>query len=77
MLSALTTAVPWAGAVAPVTVSGSPSGSLSLASTLTVTGVLDAVVAESLIATGGLFAGGLTVMETVAEAVPPRPSLMV
>ena len=57
--------------------SESPSGSLSLANTLIVTAVAACVVALSATATGAVFGGGCTVTETVAVAVPPRPSLMV
>src|ERR1700704_4347580 len=64
-LPALTTAVPCAGTDAPVTVSGSLSGSLSLTSTLTVTAVSCRVVAESLFATGGWLTW-LTVIDTIA-----------
>src|SRR5262249_28209579 len=55
VLLALTTTAPWAGWVAPVTLSGSPSGSLSLARTLTVTGVSSAVAVEAFTASGGRF----------------------
>ena len=55
MLFAFRVAVPWAGFDVPVTVSGSLSGSLSLASTFTVTGVAGWVAAESLLATGARF----------------------
>ena len=55
MLFAFRVAVPWAGVDVPVTVSGSLSGSLSLASTVTVTGVAGWVAAESLLATGARF----------------------
>ena len=53
VLLAFTTAVPWAGTEAPVTVSGSLSGSLSLANTVTVTATFFGVDAVSLTATGG------------------------
>ena len=55
----------------------SPLASLSLANTLIVTAVAACVVALSARATGAVFGGGCTVTETVAVAVPPRPSLMV
>ena len=69
--------LPFAGAVTPLIVSGSPSGSLSFASTLIATGVANAVVAASSTATGGRFGCGSTVTLTAALAVPPRPSLIV
>ena len=71
--SALMTTVPL-GAVADVTVSGSPSGSLSLPSTAIVTGASSLVVARSFAATG---AGLVTVQLNVVLAVPPLPSLAV
>ena len=49
---------------------------MSLASTLTVTAVSDGRDGRSLIATGGRLAA-ITVIDTVAVAVPPRPSLIV
>src|SRR5262249_44010207 len=48
-----TLAVPWPGVAAEMIVSGSPSGSLSLDSGLSVTGVFALVVAESSTAAGG------------------------
>ena len=75
--SGLTTTVPRPGStVAPVTVRASPSGSLSLVSTDTVTGVSSGVVARSGRAIGASLTDA-TLMVTVAEAVPPLPSLMV
>ena len=66
MLLALTTGgAVGRASVVPVTVSGSLSGSLSLASTLTVTGVFSAVVAELSTATGWL----LVVSPTEARRV--------
>ena len=75
--SGLTTTVPSAGAtLAAVTVSGSLSGSVSLASTLIVTGVSAGVVALSGLATGGWLTGAAaTSTVTVAVSVPPLPSL--
>ena len=67
---ALITTVPF-GALAAVTVSGSPSGSLSLASTLTVTGISSLVEAVSLVAVG---AGLVIVQLIVVETLPPLPS---
>ena len=60
-------------AVAVVTVSGSPSTSLSLASTGMITGVSSLVVAVSGWATGASLTG-VTVTVTVAVAKPPVPS---
>ncbi len=67
----LITAVPNCGVVTLCTVSGSPSGSLSLAMTLIVTGVPRVVVAVSFTATGGRSGCALTVTLTFAVAVPP------
>ena len=58
-------------------VSGSPSGSVSLASTSIVTGVLTAVSAASGAGTGGWFGAAFTLTVTVAVALPPRPSSIV
>jgi hypothetical protein len=58
---------------ADVTVSGSPSGSASFASTPTVAGVSSAVVSESGTATGASLTG-VTVTVTCPMAVPPWPS---
>ena len=75
MAPPLTTAVPCAGTDAPVTVSRSLSGSVSFASTLTVTAVFRDVLAESLLATGTWFTL-LTVIDTVAAVVESScPSL--
>jgi hypothetical protein len=75
--SGLTTTLPTAGlTVALVTVRGSPSGSLSLPRTGTVTGVFSRVVATSGLARGLSFTG-VTLTVTVEEAVPPLPSLTV
>ena len=71
MLSGLTTALPWVGTVTPATVSGSLSGSESLARTLMVTAAPWLVVAESLLATGATLTS-LTSMETVAVAALSR-----
>src|SRR5438128_8129723 len=57
-------------------VSGSPSGSLSLASGAMVTGTSSGVLALSSTATGGSLTG-VTVTVTVAVALPALPSLMV
>ena len=62
------------GAVALVTVSGSPSGSLSFASTEMVTGVSSFVEPKSLDAVGPGFS---TVQLKVVDTVPPLPSLAV
>src|SRR5438876_9372500 len=53
-------ALPWAGAVRAIRVVGSrlPSGTVSLATTFTPTGVASGVVALSLTATGGWPCGG-------------------
>jgi hypothetical protein len=75
VLPALTTVAPCAGTEAPVTVNASLSGSLSLVSTVTVTAVLVEVAAESSLATGAPLTC-VTVIDTVAVAVPPLPSLM-
>ena len=75
--SGLMVTLPCAGlaSTAPVTVSGSPSTSRSLASTATVTGVLIAVPAVSLTATGASFTG---VIEKLSVAVDEAlPSLTV
>ena len=66
--------VPFVPFVTAVTVSGSPFGSESLASTLTVTGVLPGVEATSFVAIGAMFS---TVTVTVAVATPPLPSEIV
>ena len=58
-------AVPSDGSLVPSTVSESPSASVSLASTATVTGVSSSVLAASSFATGGSFTA-LTVTVTVA-----------
>ena len=63
-----TTAVPCAGGDTPVTVNRSLSGSVSFASTLTVTAVFCGVEAESSLATGAWFTW-LTVIDTVAADV--------
>ena len=54
-------------------VSGSPSGSLSLAKTFRVAGTFLLVLIVSSFAIGGS-SSGLTVMFTTAVAVPPFPS---
>src|SRR6188508_2494145 len=76
MLPPTAETVPLAGAVTPEIVSGSPSGSLSFVSTLTVTGWPDAVVAASSTATGGRLGCASTVTVTAAVLVPPWPSLI-
>src|SRR6185503_16985019 len=62
--------------VASVMISGSPSRSVSLVNGEMVTGTSSGVVALSSPPTGGSLTG-VTVTVTVAEAVPPLPSLMV
>ena len=62
-----------AGAVVALTLSVSPSRSLSLAKTLMTTGVSSLVVALSSRAVGL----SLTVTLTVAVALPPLPSMTV
>ena len=75
--SALTAAVPCAGARRrALTVSVSPSRSVSFARTAMLTAVSSAVVAASSTATGPSF-DGVTVTLTVAVAVPPLPSPIV
>ena len=78
MRSAVTVTVPRAGStVALVTVSGSPSTSLSFASTgMFVSGVLIGVLAISSPATGASFTAA-TLTVTVVVEVPPFPSLTV
>ena len=76
MPSALTATVPLPGRTTAVTVSVSPSTSVSLASTSTVDGVVLGCRAVSSTATGASLTG-VTVMVTVAVAVPPLPSVMV
>ena len=71
---AFATAAPWAGVPTLVTVTLSPSGSTSLASTATVIAVSSGVVALSLTAVGPSFTG-VTVTFTVPVAVPPLLSL--
>ena len=70
----LTVVAPLPLAVAPVTDNASPSGSLSLASTFTVAVCPFSMVCVSLLARGGSFvsgfAGGATLMFSVAEPVP-------
>src|SRR6478752_6128990 len=73
----LIVAVPSVGVPMLAIVSGSPSGSESLASELIVTGWPDAVVAASFTATGGWFGCAATVITTFAVALPPRPSSIV
>ena len=76
--SGLMVTVPWA-LVALVTVSGSPSGSLSLPSTLiAASGVSSSVVSgPSFTASGSRFATALTVMVAVAELASPSASVIV
>ena len=71
----LITTVP-SGELAATTVSGSPSTSLSLASSAMVTGVSSFVVAASSTATGGSFTAA-TLIVSVTVAKPPFPSLIV
>ena len=64
-------------ALATVTVRASPSGSVSLASTLMLMVPLSSSVeAVSGLAVGALFTAVLTVTVTLAEAIPPLPSLI-
>ena len=67
---------PLAGSLTEVTISESPSTSVSLASTKTVCGVDSPVVAESSFACGSSF-WPVTVTLTVATDVPPLPSVTV
>ncbi|MBA7673103.1 hypothetical protein ES703_81291 [subsurface metagenome] len=69
-------AEPLGGSLTAATARESSSMSLSLARTEIVTAVSSGVVAESSVATGGSFTG-VTVIVTVAVAVPPLPSLIV
>ena len=79
LLGASKATVPCDGFDTPVTVSVSPSGSVSLASRVaadSVIAVFGAVMKPlSLLAMGG--AGAWTVKETVADAVPPAVSWIV
>ncbi len=68
--------VPWVPLVLPVTVSVSPSGSVSLASTLAMPEVFSLVASVSSTAFGASLTG-VTVTVTVAVSVPPLPSLIV
>ena len=81
MLSGLTVIFPLLAEIlsALIIEMSSSSGSLSFAKTSIVTGVLEVVVAESSPALGGLLEGVAAVTEivTVAESVPPLPSLTV
>src|SRR4051812_41513914 len=72
----LIAALPPTAAVTAVTVSGSPFGSVSFASTAIVTGVPAVVVAASGVATGGRFGGGRTTTVTDPLAAPPWPSVI-
>ena len=67
--------VPLAGSDTSVMVSGSPSGSVSFASTSISTGTASGVVAVSLTALGGLFSSALTVINVVSGRLSSRPSL--
>ena len=60
---------PWPGAVWSMTVSVSPSRSVSLGRTETVTGVSSGVTSESSLATGGSLTGStVTVTSAVSQA---------
>ena len=74
--SALITTEPLAGAVVALTLSVSPSRSLSLPKTSMVTGVSSLVVAVSSRAVGSSLAAE-TVTVTLAVALPPLPSMTV
>jgi hypothetical protein len=67
-------AVPRLGATARVTLSASPSGSVSLAVTAAVTPAPATTVAVSALAAGGS-PTGVTVMVTEPVSRPPLPSL--
>ena len=71
--SALTVAAPCAGWLPTLTVSASPSTSLSFASTAIVAAVSSAVVRLSLPATGGSLTG-VTAIATVATFESSAPS---
>ena len=71
--SGFSTAVPLAGWVTPVTLSGSSLGSVSLASTSSVTGVSSGVVPASSTACG---MSGLTMTVTMAVSVLPSASVI-
>ena len=73
---ALRTALPCDGVPTMATASTSPSTSKSLLNTSIVTGVSSRVVAVSSTATGRSFTA-VTVIVTLAVAVPPWPSLIV
>ncbi len=73
---ALITTLPWNGVPVAVIERAWPSGSLSLARALIVTGTSSVVVALSVTATGGSFTG-VIVTVTVAVDVRPFPSLIV
>ena len=59
-----------------VMVNGLPSASVSFANGFKVTGVLNAVLYVSSLATGGVFGAAETLMVSVAVELPPWPSLM-
>ena len=59
-----------------VMVNGLPSASVSFADGLSATGVLNAVLYVSSLATGGVFGAAETLMVPVAVELPPWPSLM-
>ena len=74
--SGLVLSAPKRGRPTPMRTSGLPSGSLSFARTLTVTGVFINVVAASSTASG-VPSCAVTVTLTWPVANPPWPSLMV
>ncbi|TYC51579.1 hypothetical protein ETQ85_24215 [Zoogloea oleivorans] len=75
--SGLMVTVPLVGStLAELTVRGSPSGSLSLPSTVKVTGVSSGVLLVSAMATGASLTAA-TLIVAVAVEVPPLPSLIV
>ena len=77
--SGRTATVPFGGPLTSTAVSGSPSGSVSLASTpgpATTSGVFSSVEYASGADTGGRLAG-VTVTVTLPVAVPPLPSEIV
>ncbi len=74
---AVAVTVPLAAIETDVIVSGSPSGSESLARTAIVTALFFDVEAVSSAATGGWLGGVETVTVTFALAVAPLPSLTV
>ncbi len=77
--SPLSVTEPFVGSVPPMIVSVSPSGSLSLARTSTVTAVSGKVLVVSLTASGSWLPplGSVTQTVTVAVSWPPLPSVIV